>query len=177
MTENAQVGVEMAAFVKTEDVARELCNGLVGADFGPFFGTPCRSLTPLHQVLHGDSGILTVAREETAIGIAAGTALAGRYPVVLMEGPGIGQSVNAIAALVVPYRIPMLLVIGNGDENNAEAATIGALTAQLLTGLGIESVGFAPNEPVGTQIAEVNTIVQRRLQPAALLVPPAAFGG
>lgn len=157
----------MTASVKAGDVARELCNELVAADFGPFFGTP-RSLTPLHNALHGHVGILTVAREETAIGIAAGTSLAGRFPVVLMEYPGLGASVNAIATLVVPYRIPMLLIIG------AESSVP---QPDLLGGLGIESVGLDPTESLGTQIEEVNTIVQRRLQPAALLVPPAVFGG
>lgn len=157
----------MTAFVKAGDVARELCNELVSADFGPFFGTP-RSLTPLHNALHGHVGILTVAREETAIGIAAGTSLAGRFPVVLMEHPGLGASANAIANLVLPYRIPMLLIVGLTGE---------AGVGELLGGLGIESVSLEMTEPLGTQVEEVNTIVQRRLQPAALLVPPAVFGG
>lgn len=163
----------MTAFVKEVDVAKELCNELIAADFGPFFGTPCRSLAPLHAALHGQVGILTVAREENALGIAAGTSLAGRSPVVLMENPGIGQSVNAIAALVVPYRIPMLLVVGLSDESEAMLARI---TAQLLDGLGIETCTLDVAEPLGTQVEQVHTIVQRRLQPAALLVPPTAFG-
>lgn len=167
----------MTAFVKTGDVAKELCNELIAADFGPFFGTPCGPLTPLHDALHSQVGILTVARAENAIGIAAGTSLAGRCPVVLMENAGIGQSLNAIAALVVPYRIPMLLIVGLADESEQEGALIGPLTGQLLGGLGIESVGLEPAEPLGTQVEAMNTIVQRRLQPAALLVPPAAFGG
>jgi sulfopyruvate decarboxylase subunit alpha len=161
----------MTAFVKAGDVARELCNELVAADFGPFFGTP-RSLTPLHNALHGHVGILTVAREETAIGIAAGTSLAGRFPVVLMEHPGVGHSLDPITTLVLPYRIPMLLIIGL-----AGAADDPRPTGDLLGGLGIESISLEPAEPLGTQVEEVNAIVQRRLQPAALLVPPAVFGG
>jgi len=170
----------MTAFVKDVDVATKLCQELVAADFGPFFGTPCRSLTPLHAALHGQVGILTVAREENAIGIAAGTSLAGRCPVVLMENPGIGQCVNAIASLVVPYRIPMLLIVGLNElsqEPAQEAKIMGRLTGQLLEGLGIESTELDPVEPVEAQVERVNTIVQRRLQPAALLVPPATFGG
>ena len=167
----------MTAFVKEVDVAKELCKELIAADFGPYFGTPCRSLTPLHAALHGQVGILTVAREENAIGIAAGTSLAGRCPVVLMENPGIGQCVHAIASLVVPYRIPMLLVIGLADETDPADSAIGRLTAQLLDGLGIETAGLDPTEPLAAQVEQVNTIVQRRLQPAALLVPPTAFGG
>lgn len=167
----------MTAFVKEVDVAGELCKELVAADFGPFFGTPCRSLTPLHAALHGQVGILTVAREENAVGIASGTSLAGRCPVVLMESPGIGQCVNAVASLVVPYRIPMLLIVGLVEESAPDATLVGRLTQQLLEGLGIESAGLNPAEPLGSQVEQMTTIVQRRLQPAALLVPPAAFGG
>jgi sulfopyruvate decarboxylase TPP-binding subunit len=176
VTEHAHIGEEMTAFVKEVDVASELCKELIAADFGPFFGTPCRSLTPLHAALHGQVGILTVAREENAIGIASGTSLAGRCPVVLMENPGIAQSVNAIASLVVPYRIPMLLIVGLVEESAPDTTLLGRLTQQLLEGLGIEAAGLDPTEPLGTQVEQVNNIVQRRLQPAALLVPPAAFG-
>jgi hypothetical protein len=54
---------------------------------------------------------------------------------------------------------------------------MGDLTGQLLDELGIETAGLDPAEPVAAQVEHVNTIVQRRLRPAALLVPPAAFGG
>jgi sulfopyruvate decarboxylase subunit alpha len=167
----------MTAFIKKVDVARDLCKEMIDADFGPYFGTPGRALTPLHAALHGQVGILTVAREENAIGIAAGTSLAGRTPVVLMDHPGIGQCVNAIASLVVPYRIPMLLVVGMTDETDQAATILGRLTGQLLEGLGVESVSLEPGEPVGVQMEQLTTIVQRRLRPGALLVPPAAFGG
>jgi len=160
----------MTALVKAGDVAKELCRELIAADFGPYFGTPCRTLNPLHAALHGQVGILTVAREENAIGIASGTSLAGRCPVVLMENAGIGQCVNAISALVVPYRIPMLLVVGLTSE-----PTQVRLTGSLLENLGIASAELDPAEPLGVQVEELSTIVQRRLQPAALLVPPAAF--
>ena len=35
MTERAEIGVEMTAFVKDAGVARELCTRLIGLDFGP----------------------------------------------------------------------------------------------------------------------------------------------
>jgi sulfopyruvate decarboxylase subunit alpha len=162
----------MTAFVRAEEVAKELSRELIGADFGPYFGTPGRSLIPLHAALHGQVGILTVAREENAIGIAAGTSLAGRTPVVLMEQLGIGQCVSAISGLVVPYRIPMLLIVGM-----AEPGQEGQPPGQLLDELGVETVGLDADEQVGAQVEALNTIVQRRLRPAALLVPPAAFGG
>src|SRR5687767_13871924 len=98
----------MTAFIRGVDVAKELSKELISADFGPFVSTPCPLLAPLHDALQEHVGVLTVVREDNAVGIAAGTSLAGRTPAVLMQNSGLGQSVNAIAALVVPYRIPML---------------------------------------------------------------------
>src|SRR3712207_8855986 len=78
-------------------VAADLCAALVEAGFGPYFGTPCGILAPLYAAVERRPGLLTVAREDNAVGIAAGASLAGRYPVVLMQNSGLGQSVNALA--------------------------------------------------------------------------------
>jgi sulfopyruvate decarboxylase subunit alpha len=162
----------MTAFVRAGEVAEELCKEMIEADFGPYFGTPCRSLTVLHAALHGQVGILTVGREDNAIGIAAGTSLSGRTPVVLMEQSGIGNCVSAITSLVVPYRIPMLLVIGMADPGSE-----GHLPGPVLDELGVETVALDPGEPLAAQVEKLDVIVQKRLRPAALLVPPAAFEG
>lgn len=169
----------MTAFIRGVDVAKELSKELISADFGPFVSTPCPLLVPLHAALHEQVGVLTVAREDNAVGIAAGTSLAGRTPAVLMQNSGLGQSVNAIAALVVPYRIPMLLVVGlceAKDDSVQENKIMGRLTEPLLDGLGVEAVALDPAEPLSDQVDRVGAIVHRRLRPAALLVPPNAFG-
>jgi sulfopyruvate decarboxylase TPP-binding subunit len=169
----------MTAFMKGVDVARELSKELISADFGPFFGTPCPLLAPLHTALQEQIGVLTVAREDNAIGIAAGTSLAGRTPVVLMQNAGLGQTVNAIAALVVPYRIPMLLVVSVTEakvDSVQETKIMGRLTDPLLEGLGVEVVRLDPQEPVSPQVDVVGNIVHRRLRPCALLVPADTLG-
>src|SRR5260364_366901 len=79
------------------DCALMLAQALVEKGFGPFFGTPCGILAPLYSILETEFGLHTIPREDNAIGIAAGTAMAGRRPVVLMQNSGLGQSVNAIA--------------------------------------------------------------------------------
>jgi sulfopyruvate decarboxylase TPP-binding subunit len=172
-------GDEMTAFMKGVDVARELSKELISADFGPFFGTPCPLLALLHTALQEQVGVLTVAREENAVGIAAGTSLAGRTPVVLMQNSGLGQTVNAVAALVVPYRIPMLLVVSVTevkDDSVKETKIVGELTEPLLEGLGIEVVHLDPEQPVPAQVDVVSNVVQRRLRPCALLVPADTLG-
>jgi sulfopyruvate decarboxylase subunit alpha len=158
--------------------ARNLCEELILNGFGPFYGTPCGILAPLYRAAEERAGLLTVSREDNAVGVAAGAALAGRIPVVLMQNSGLGQSVNALASLVVPYRVPMLLVVsvrGVDIDPTAENQVMGRLTEPLLTGLGIESAVLDVDDP-GTQLAWAADVVQRDRRPAALLVQPASFG-
>jgi sulfopyruvate decarboxylase subunit alpha/phosphonopyruvate decarboxylase len=161
------------------DVAGALCAELVTAGFGPFLGTPCGILSPMFVALDELTEILTVAREDNAVGMAAGASLAGRLPAVLMQNSGFGQSINAIASLVEPYRIPMLFVIsmrGTYPDPTEENLVMGRLTEPLLEQLGVEAVTLAPDVPPAPQVARVHRIVAVDGRPAALLVPPAIFG-
>lgn len=147
----------------------------LGTDFGPFFGTPCGILAPLYRALEERSGLLTVAREDNAVGVAAGAALAGRAPVVLMQNSGLAQSVNALASLVVPYAIPMLLVVslrGVDPDPTPENTVMGRLTAPLIDSLGIEATTLS--DPV--DLDRTRHLVHTERRAAALLVPPTAFG-
>ncbi len=158
--------------------AEALCDELVLGGFGPFYGTPCGILAPLYRAAEQRAGLLTVAREDNAVGVAAGAALAGRYPVVMMQNSGLGQSVNALASLVVPYRIPMLLVVsmrGVDVDPTQENQVMGKVTGDLLTGLGIEWSEVDVEEP-GPMVSWAVDTVQRDRGAAALLVPPDSFG-
>lgn len=161
-----------------QDLAHELCDALLDNGFGPFLGTPCGILAPLYGVLERRAELLTVAREDNAVGVAAGAALAGAHPVVLMQNSGLGQSVNALASLVVPYRVGMLLVVslrGAGPDRTQENLVMGRLTEPLLAGLGIETVTLDGSPPGSTVDTLVDMVVgQGRC--AALLVPPETFG-
>ncbi|MCL2465363.1 MAG: hypothetical protein FWF28_09895, partial [Micrococcales bacterium] len=113
---------------------------LVTRALGPYFATPCGVLAPLLELLADEPDYQVVAREDNAVGLAAGVGLAGGAATVLMQNSGLGQSVNALASLVVPYAIPMLLVIslrGTGPDVTAENRAMGRLTEPILDGLGI----------------------------------------
>jgi phosphonopyruvate decarboxylase len=51
--------------------------------------------------------------EAEAVGIAAGSYLAGRRPCVYLQNAGLGHAVNPLTSLCVPYRIELLLVVGH----------------------------------------------------------------
>jgi sulfopyruvate decarboxylase subunit alpha len=170
----------MPTFAQKVQVAKELCRELMAVGFGPFLGTPSSLLSPFYSALEKHPGLLVVARDDNAIGVAAGASLAGQYPVVLMPSSGLGQSIAAIASLVVPYRIPMLLVVslrGADPEATKENMIMGRLTEPLLDGLGIDAVTLDPDTRPTKQVNRLRDIVRTQLRPAALLIPPTAFGG
>ena len=51
--------------------------------------------------------LVSATREEEALGIAAGAYAAGRNAAVFMQSSGFGNSINAIAGLAIPSRIPV----------------------------------------------------------------------
>jgi sulfopyruvate decarboxylase subunit alpha/phosphonopyruvate decarboxylase len=169
----------MITTVERRNAADELCAELIADDFGPFFGTPCGMLAPLFAAAQDQGGLLTIAREDNAVGVAAGAAMAGRYPVVMMQNSGLGQSVNAIASLVVPYCLPILLIIsmrGEHPDTTQENAVMGRLTRPLLEVLGIEAITLEPGAPSRTAVPRVTHTIRGLGRPAALLVSPTTFG-
>mgnify|MGYP001194735277 CR=1 FL=1 len=66
------------------------------------------------SVLEGDDAfkVVPAAREEEAIGIAAGAYAGGRRAAMFMQSSGFGNTVNALTQLLVAYRIPVPLFIG-----------------------------------------------------------------
>ncbi|TSB32749.1 sulfopyruvate decarboxylase subunit alpha [Streptomyces benahoarensis] len=151
--------------------------GLTANGFGPFFGTPCGVLAPLLSLLETGADYHVVAREDNAVGVAAGASLAGAAPVVLMQNSGFGQSVNALASLVVPYRIPMLLVVsmrGTPPDTTTENLPMGRLTEPVLEGLGID-YEYLTGEGAARQMELAGSVVKEKRQPFAFLIRPDEF--
>ncbi|MGD3110846.1 thiamine pyrophosphate-binding protein [Streptomyces sp. YGL11-2] len=166
--------------ITTPDVSLStmLADLLVGEGFGPFFGTPCGILAPLYEALERDAGLHTIPREDAAIGVSVGASCGGRTPAVLMQNSGLGQSVNALASLVVPYSIPMLLIVslrGIAPDPTPENLVMGRLTEPLLDSLEIPALRLTP-ECLADQVAWAHRLVSDERRTAALLVPPQLFG-
>src|SRR3954470_20412084 len=101
---------------------------------------------PLSHVLrafderYSDVRLVLATREEEAFGIAAGLYLGGRRPTVMLQSSGLGNSLNAIASLVVPYQIPMLIVVsmrGDAGEWNAAQVPLGRAVRPIFDAIGL----------------------------------------
>lgn len=94
---------------------------------------------PLSHVLRmldeGFSDVRTTlaTREEEAFGIAAGLYLGGAKPTAMLQSSGLGNSLNALTSLLLPYKIPTLIIIsmrgGAGEWNDAQVPMGRALRA------------------------------------------------
>jgi sulfopyruvate decarboxylase subunit alpha len=101
---------------------------------------------PLSHVLeiltaeYPDVATTIATREEEAFGIAAGLYLGGARPTVMLQSSGLGNSLNALASLLVPYQIPSLVLIsmrGDAGEWNSAQVPMGRTVAPICEALGL----------------------------------------
>lgn len=94
-----------------------------------------------------DVRLVLATREEEAFGIAAGLYLGGRPPSVMLQSSGLGNSINALTTLILPYRIPMLIVVsmrGDDGEWNAAQVPMGRAVRPILDAIGIPHLTARP---------------------------------
>ena len=101
---------------------------------------------PLSHVLRAladdyhDVRTTVATREEEAFGIAAGLYLGGARPTVMLQSSGLGNSLNALTSLILPYRIPMLVIIsmrGDAGEWNEAQVPMGRAIRSICDAVGM----------------------------------------
>ena len=115
--------------------------------------------------------ILPLAREEEGIGVVTGQYLGGARGAVLMPTSGVGNAINALASLAIPYQIPLPLFIGlRGDlgDFNQTQVPMGQALRPMLETLRIPCYTL-------TRPDEVATVVDGALKLTYALELPVAF--
>jgi sulfopyruvate decarboxylase subunit alpha len=135
---------------------------------------------PLSHVLavlasdYPDVEATIATREEEAFGIAAGLHLGGARPTVMLQSSGLGNSINALSSLVVPYQMPMLVVIsmrGDAGEWNAAQVPMGRAVRAILEALTIPHASPASTDEVETTVAGIGRTAFGTRQVGACLLP------
>jgi sulfopyruvate decarboxylase alpha subunit len=103
---------------------------------------PDNVLTPLIAGVSADNYFLPVGatREDEAIGTASGAYMAGLRGAVMMQTSGFALIANALASLVLPYQIPIVMVIserGTMGEFNIGQSVVARTMRPVLDTLGI----------------------------------------
>ena len=101
---------------------------------------PLSHLLRAFEQQYRDVRLTLATREEEAFGIAAGLYLGGRLPTVMLQSSGLGNSLNALTSLLIPYQIPVLMVVsmrGDSGEWNAAQVQMGRAVRGIFEMIGI----------------------------------------
>jgi len=117
--------------------------------------------------------LVEVAKEEEAIGIAAGAYFAGKPNALLMQNHGFLASINGIVSLALLYRIPLVMLIahrGHIGEPYPWHTQGGILTEPVLRGLSLPFDYVRDPNEVAKKIREAQALAMSSLSPVALLL-------
>ncbi len=123
--------------------------------------------------------VRALVREEECVAYAAGFVAAGGRAVVLMQCSGLGNSLNALRSLAIPYRLGIPLVLsmrGTLGERNPVQVPMGRATVQLLDALGIQSFPLADAGRARTVADGVLELAFSTGAPAAVILEPELGG-
>ena len=123
--------------------AAAVCEGLRAAGSRHVVYVPDNPLSHVLRILgneHSDVRTTVATREEEAFGIAAGMYLGGARPTVMLQSSGLGNSLNALTSLLIPYKIPALVIIsmrGDIGEWNDAQVPMGRAVRAICDAIGV----------------------------------------
>jgi sulfopyruvate decarboxylase alpha subunit len=145
------------------------------AGVGIICSVPCNLLSGILTLL--DAGRIRhvpVTREEEGVGIAAGAALTGSRPLLLMQNSGLGNCVNALASLTNLYTLPLFLLMsyrGGVSERIAAQKPMGQAAPRVLDALGISYDVIATPDDLGQLESSMRSSYADSTVRAAFLQP------
>lgn len=153
---------------------------LKGRGFNFFCGVADSTVASLIEALSRDPvGYRGAVREDLAVGMASGAALAGRWSCVLMQNSGLGCCLNALTSLNLLYKIPLLLIVGYRGfqgQDAPEHRVMGAHCEALLREVGIPVWVPEGPERVADAVGAADDAMRRLRIPAAVLIRPGVAG-
>jgi len=121
-----------------------------------------------------DIRLLLATREEEAFGIAAGLYLGGRLPTVMLQSSGLGNSLNALTSLLLPYEIPVLAVVsmrGDAGEWNAAQVPMGRAVRAIFDAIGVPHATVQSADSAGETVRIAGTTAFGTRRMGACLLP------
>jgi sulfopyruvate decarboxylase alpha subunit len=157
--------------------ASAVCAGLDAAGARDVVYVPDNPTSHVLRVLRGrfpSVRLTTATREEEAFAIAAGLYLGGIRAAVMLQSSGLGNSLNALTSLLVPYRIPVLMLVsmrGEEDEWNPAQMPMGRAVRSILDAVGIAHTTLDRADGAAKAVEQVGRRAFESRLPAACLLP------
>jgi len=117
--------------------------------------------------------LLPLAREEEGVGVVCGQALGGARGALVMPVSGLGNSINALASLAIPYKFPLPMIIGHrGDlgEFNPTQVTMGQSACAILDALRIPYFELTREEEVSKVTEGALRLAYSSESPVAVMI-------
>ena len=124
--------------------------------------------------------LVSATREEEALGIAAGAYAAGRNAAVFMQSSGFGNSINAIAGLAIPSRIPIPIFInlrGEHGEFNIAQVAMGRAVIPIMDQLGLPHFTLEDDGKMDKLLDGAMKLCHSNRQPLAICLTQMLHGG
>ena len=124
--------------------------------------------------------LVSATREEEAISIAAGAYAVGRNSAVFMQSSGFGNSVNALASLCIPARVPIPLFInlrGGPGEFNISQVPMGRTTRPIMDLLGLVHFTLEDEYKMDRIVDGALKLCHANRQPVAICLTQLLHGG
>lgn len=154
-----------------------VCSGLHAAGCRHIVYVPDNPLSHVLRAIearHPDLRTTLATREEEAAGIAAGIYLGGGRPALMLQSSGLGNAINAVASLLVPYQIPVAIVIsmrGDSHEWNAAQVPLGRAVPAILDALAITHATAPSADAVAETVRTATATAFSTRLPVACLLP------
>jgi sulfopyruvate decarboxylase subunit alpha len=156
--------------------ASAVCAGLYDAGSRHVVYVPDNPLAHVLRALRegfGDVRTTLATREEEAFGIAAGLYLGGARPTVMLQSSGLGNSLNALTSLLVPYKIPVLMIVsmrGDTGEWNSAQVPMGRAVRPICEAIGIPCLTADRPEATAATVGQAGRTAFRDRLPSACLL-------
>jgi sulfopyruvate decarboxylase subunit alpha len=157
--------------------AAGVCAGLRAVDSRHVVYVPDNPLSHVLRILtesFPDIRTTLATREEEAFGIAAGLYLGGIRPAVMLQSSGLGNSLNALTSLLVPYKLPALVIISmRGDEGewNEAQVPMGRAVRAICDAIGMPHATAETPEATADTVRLVGQTAFGTRLPGACLLP------
>ena len=137
---------------------------------------PDKRLDPIAAALGRERRPLrTLTREDECFAWAAGFRAAGGVPLVLVQCSGLGNSLNAIGSLIVPYGLGVAVVVsirGGLGERNPSQMPIGRSAVGMLGLLGVQAFTLRRADDVAAVVAGALDVAAGARELAPIILEP-----
>ncbi|MEI6127123.1 MAG: sulfopyruvate decarboxylase subunit alpha [Pseudomonadota bacterium] len=125
-------------------IDRHIVDSIQSSGIDIILSLPCNMLSGIFiEIAQRNIVHIPVCREEEGVGIAAGAALAGKKPMLLMQNSGLGNSINTLASLTLLYKLPLFIMMshrGGPGEQILAQIPMGKASPELLKLLRIDFI-------------------------------------